>query len=158
VSSQLHFPAALPPGKQPLLSIGQEARWAPESVWMRWESKNSIIAPAENWIPIVQPVAQSPIPTELPQFHQKHWKHRTCVVLSNNSTFLSRNNVSLPKTHCKIGQHFRFQTMCNFIVFAGFRCWIRLSNQWRFMSQWRAWQIPCRSHYIDSCSHTVLWR
>jgi len=30
VSGQLHAPAALPPGKEPLVSIGQEAGRAPE--------------------------------------------------------------------------------------------------------------------------------
>jgi hypothetical protein len=30
VSGQLHDPAILPPGKQPLVSIVQEAGWAPE--------------------------------------------------------------------------------------------------------------------------------
>jgi hypothetical protein len=33
VSGQFHAPAALPPGKQPPVSIGQEAGWAPEPVW-----------------------------------------------------------------------------------------------------------------------------
>jgi hypothetical protein len=32
VSGQLHAPAALPPGKEPLISIGWEAEWEPESV------------------------------------------------------------------------------------------------------------------------------
>jgi hypothetical protein len=30
VSGQLHAPAALTPGKEPLLPIGQKAGWAPE--------------------------------------------------------------------------------------------------------------------------------
>jgi hypothetical protein len=34
VSNQCHAPAAfLPPGKGPLVPIGQEAGWAPEPVW-----------------------------------------------------------------------------------------------------------------------------
>jgi hypothetical protein len=36
VSGQLHAPAALPPGKGPLVPIGQEAGWAPEPFWTRW--------------------------------------------------------------------------------------------------------------------------
>jgi hypothetical protein len=36
VSGQLHAPAALPPGKEPLVPIGEEAEWAPEPVWTRW--------------------------------------------------------------------------------------------------------------------------
>jgi hypothetical protein len=35
VSGQLHAPAALPPKKEPPTPIGQEARRAPELVWMR---------------------------------------------------------------------------------------------------------------------------
>jgi hypothetical protein len=33
VNGQLHAPATLLPGKEPLVSIGNEAGWAPESVW-----------------------------------------------------------------------------------------------------------------------------
>jgi len=32
---QLHASVALPPGKEPTLSTGQGAGWAPEPVWMR---------------------------------------------------------------------------------------------------------------------------
>jgi len=35
VSGQLYAPAALPPEKETLVSIGQEARWAPEPFWTR---------------------------------------------------------------------------------------------------------------------------
>jgi hypothetical protein len=35
VSGQLHDPADLLPGKEFLVHIGQEAGWAPESVWTR---------------------------------------------------------------------------------------------------------------------------
>jgi hypothetical protein len=41
VSGQLHAPAALPPGKEPPLSIGQKAGWAPEPVWTTWRRENS---------------------------------------------------------------------------------------------------------------------
>jgi hypothetical protein len=40
-SGQLHAPATLPPWKEPLLPIGQEAQWAPELVWMKWKSESS---------------------------------------------------------------------------------------------------------------------
>jgi hypothetical protein len=33
VSGQHHTPAALPPGKEPLVPIGQEAGWDPEPFW-----------------------------------------------------------------------------------------------------------------------------
>jgi len=33
VSGQLHALVALPPGKEPLVSIGQETGWAPEHFW-----------------------------------------------------------------------------------------------------------------------------
>jgi len=36
VSSQLHASAVLTPGKDPSVSIGQEAGWTPESIWTRW--------------------------------------------------------------------------------------------------------------------------
>jgi len=36
MSGQLHTPAALPPGKEPLVSAGQEVGWAPEPFWMQW--------------------------------------------------------------------------------------------------------------------------
>jgi hypothetical protein len=35
VSGQLHAPAALSPGKELPVSIGYEAKWAPEPVWTR---------------------------------------------------------------------------------------------------------------------------
>jgi hypothetical protein len=37
VSVQLHAPTALPPGKEPLVSIGLEAVWAPEPLWTRYQ-------------------------------------------------------------------------------------------------------------------------
>jgi len=36
VSGQIHAPAALLSGKEPLVPIEQEAVWAPEPVWTRW--------------------------------------------------------------------------------------------------------------------------
>jgi len=33
VSGQLHSPAAVPPGKEPLVLIGCDTGWAPEPVW-----------------------------------------------------------------------------------------------------------------------------
>jgi hypothetical protein len=36
VSGHLHAPAALLPGKEPPVPIGQEAGWAPELVWTIW--------------------------------------------------------------------------------------------------------------------------
>jgi hypothetical protein len=57
VSGQLHAPAALPPGKEPLVPIRYEAGWAPEPFWTRW-FKEKFSAPAGNRTPIVQPVAQ----------------------------------------------------------------------------------------------------
>jgi hypothetical protein len=41
VSGQLRAPAALPPGKEPPVPIGQEAECAPESVWTLWRRENS---------------------------------------------------------------------------------------------------------------------
>jgi hypothetical protein len=36
VSGQLHAPATLLLGKEPLVPVGYEAGWAPEPVWTRW--------------------------------------------------------------------------------------------------------------------------
>jgi len=36
VSGWLHALAALPPGKESLVSIRQEAGWAPELTWMQY--------------------------------------------------------------------------------------------------------------------------
>jgi hypothetical protein len=36
VNGQLHAPAALPPGKEALVPIGQEAGWNPEPFWTWW--------------------------------------------------------------------------------------------------------------------------
>jgi len=38
VSGQLHVPAVLFTGKEPLVPIGQEVGWAPEPFWTRWWS------------------------------------------------------------------------------------------------------------------------
>jgi hypothetical protein len=45
--------STLPPGKEPLVPIGQEAGWAPESVWMQKLEEKSF-APAGDWTPVVQ--------------------------------------------------------------------------------------------------------
>jgi hypothetical protein len=47
VSSQLHAPATLPPGKEPLLPIGYEAGWASEPFGTRW-CREKFPAPARN--------------------------------------------------------------------------------------------------------------
>jgi len=37
VSGQLHTPATLPPGKEPMVPIRQKAGWTPEPFWTsRW--------------------------------------------------------------------------------------------------------------------------
>jgi hypothetical protein len=36
VSGQLHAPAALPPGKEPLIPTRWKAGWASEPLWTRW--------------------------------------------------------------------------------------------------------------------------
>jgi len=48
VGGQFHAPTALPPGKEPLVPIGQEDGWGPEPFWTRlWREK--FRAPARNW-------------------------------------------------------------------------------------------------------------
>jgi hypothetical protein len=60
VSGQLHAPAALPPGQEPLVPIGQEAGWAPEPFWTRWW-KEKFPAPAGNRT--LEPRPSSPWPS-----------------------------------------------------------------------------------------------
>jgi hypothetical protein len=48
VSGQLHVPAALSPGKGPLVPIGQEAEWAAGHLDEVAKRKNTIIAPPGN--------------------------------------------------------------------------------------------------------------
>jgi hypothetical protein len=58
VSVQLHAPAALLPGKEPAVPIGQEAGYTPEPVWMTWRSGNSCLHRDSNFDPlIIQPLA-----------------------------------------------------------------------------------------------------
>jgi hypothetical protein len=56
VSGQLHAPAALPPGKELLVPIGEEAGWAPEPFWTWWWREK--FRESNPRTPIVQPVAQ----------------------------------------------------------------------------------------------------
>jgi hypothetical protein len=55
VSGQLHTPATLLPGKQPLVHTGQEAGWFPEPVWTIWRRKK--FCPCGTRNPAVQPIA-----------------------------------------------------------------------------------------------------
>jgi len=41
VSGQLHAPAAVPPGKEPLVPTGKQAGWAPEPAGRGGVEKNS---------------------------------------------------------------------------------------------------------------------
>jgi hypothetical protein len=65
VSGQLYASTVLSPAKEPPPPIGQEAGWAPVTVWLLWR----IFLPLREWNPsfsVVQPVAVT-IPTELPR-------------------------------------------------------------------------------------------
>jgi hypothetical protein len=57
VSSQIHAPVALPPGKKPPVLIGKEAGWAPEPVWTLL-SRGKYLAAAWNQTPAFQFVAR----------------------------------------------------------------------------------------------------
>jgi hypothetical protein len=64
VSGWRHAPAELyPRGKDPLVTVGQEAEWDPESVWT--QTRGIISLP----LPGIEPPSSSPdaILTELPQ-------------------------------------------------------------------------------------------
>jgi len=43
VSGQLHAPAGLPPGREPLVLIVKEAGWAPEPVWTWWWGEKFLV-------------------------------------------------------------------------------------------------------------------
>jgi hypothetical protein len=61
VSGELHALAALSPGKEPLITFGYEAGWAPEPAWTLW-SREKYLVSAGKLTPAFQPV---PILTEL---------------------------------------------------------------------------------------------
>jgi hypothetical protein len=63
VNGQLHAPAALPPGKEPLVHIGYKARWTQIRSGGSGEEKNSQSLPGLQ-PPIIQPIVQRYI-TEL---------------------------------------------------------------------------------------------
>jgi hypothetical protein len=56
MGGQLHTPTALPQGKEPPVSIGYEAVWAPELVWTLWKREKSCTA--GNQTRAAQPVAR----------------------------------------------------------------------------------------------------
>jgi hypothetical protein len=53
-SGQIDAPAALSPGKEPLILIGLEAGWTAEPVWVL--VKKNLFSPAGNRTPAIQPV------------------------------------------------------------------------------------------------------
>jgi hypothetical protein len=58
VSGQLHTPAALPPGKETLITVEYKVGWTAGPVWITWRSKNSCPYRDSNCNPlVVQPVA-----------------------------------------------------------------------------------------------------
>jgi hypothetical protein len=94
VSGQLHAPAALSPGKEPLVPIVQEAGWAPEPFWMQWWGEK-FPTPAGTRPPIVQPVAQR-YTTELSRLLHQY----VCVCVSSTKppNAFQWNLVRLPYT------------------------------------------------------------
>jgi hypothetical protein len=77
VSGQLHAPAALPPGKEPLVPTVQEAGWAQSRPQHGGEEKNSQPL-LELEPPVIQPVAQR-YTTELSR-----------LLRTNKTNFMSR--------------------------------------------------------------------
>jgi hypothetical protein len=77
VSGQLHAPAALHPGKEPPVPIGQEAGWVPEPVWTTWTRENSRTYRDSNSDPsVVLPVASryTDCAIRAPNFFSKEFK------------------------------------------------------------------------------------
>jgi hypothetical protein len=56
VNGQLHAPAALSTGKEPLIPIVYEVGWTPEPMWTLWSTETSLAPPGKR-TPVVQPVA-----------------------------------------------------------------------------------------------------
>jgi hypothetical protein len=54
---QLHASAAIFPGKEPLVPIGQEADWIAEPVWTLWRREASLV-PAAKYISVVEAVSR----------------------------------------------------------------------------------------------------
>jgi hypothetical protein len=59
VNSQLHIPATLPLGKEPLVSTRQEAEWFPDPVWMTWTGKKSCLEQDSNVTPWLSSPSQT---------------------------------------------------------------------------------------------------
>jgi hypothetical protein len=58
VSGQLDAPAALPPWKEPLVRVEQEAGWAVQPVWTTWKREHFLTYRYSNSDPsVVQPKA-----------------------------------------------------------------------------------------------------
>jgi hypothetical protein len=64
-SGKPHDPAALPPGKEPPVSIRQEAGWAPDPVWTLWLREKSCTAGnrPRAVLPVARPYTDWAIPT-----------------------------------------------------------------------------------------------
>jgi hypothetical protein len=69
---QLHAPAALSPGKEPSVPIGQTAGWVPEPVWKTWRREKSCPYRDSKSDPsVVQPVASHYTAAYLPRCEVK---------------------------------------------------------------------------------------
>lgn len=80
-SGQLHVLAALPPGKESLVPIQQEAGWAPEPVWILW-STEKFLAPARNWNPATQSINYTELYAII---YQWKWSFVTLRTLQHSS-------------------------------------------------------------------------
>jgi hypothetical protein len=73
VSGQLHAPADLLPGKEPLVPIGQEVGWVPVPFWMQWW-REKFPAPAGNWTLNPDRPACNPVLYQLSYHSSLFWK------------------------------------------------------------------------------------
>jgi hypothetical protein len=101
VSGQLHAPATLTSGKEPLVSVGQKAGWATEPFWRRWW-REKFPAPRRESNPrtlVVQPISQHYTNWAITALEQvmlgrQNEKSLKCYTIMNGTAFSVPKNVT----------------------------------------------------------------
>jgi hypothetical protein len=81
VSGQLHAPAALPPGKEPLVPTGKEAGWTPLYIYMcvcvceRERDKERLLGCAFTCIPLSDKPRYCSLDHTVPKLHVYYFTH-----------------------------------------------------------------------------------